>query len=82
MRSPSNRTRSFDSFQIDWMFSSGHASTSFSYAVIFSRPRFVDHPLYTCLASSRLALLKPEPYVVRLYRRPTLPTEFLPMVGF
>jgi hypothetical protein len=38
--------------------------------------------LYTCLASSRLALLKPEPYVVRLYRRPTLPTEFLSMVGF
>jgi hypothetical protein len=69
-------------FHTDWMFSPGHASASFSDAVIFSRPKAVDHPVYTCLASSRLALLKPEPYVVRLYRRPTLPTEFLSMVGF
>jgi hypothetical protein len=62
-------------FHADWMFSPGHASASFSDAVIFSRPKAVDHPVYTCLVSSRPALLKPEPYAFRLYLRPPSPID-------
>jgi hypothetical protein len=62
-------------FHADWMFSPGHASASFSDTVIFSRPKVVDHPVYTCLVSSRPALLKPEPYAFRLYLRPPSPTD-------
>jgi hypothetical protein len=60
---------------VDWMFSPGHASASFSDAVIFSHPKVVDHPVYTCLVSSRPAFLKPEPYAVKLYLRPPSPTD-------
>jgi hypothetical protein len=62
-------------FHIDCMFSPGHASAIFSDAVIFSRPKAVDHPVYTCLVSSRPALLKPEPYAFRLYLRTQSPTD-------
>jgi hypothetical protein len=62
-------------FHADWIFSPGHASASFSDAVIFSRPKVVDHPVYTYLVSSRPALLKPEPYALKLYLRPPSPTD-------
>jgi hypothetical protein len=62
-------------FHADWIFSPGHASASFSDAVIFSRPKAVDHPVYTRLESSRLALLKSESYAFRLYLRPPSPTD-------